>query len=338
MRKVTLLGIMIAVTLSLGPRWSSAQTAAPTDRLLDVLPDGSGAAVIDFQRILGSSLWAALNTQEKLKSAIDKAQTEISELGVQLSDVNSVAVVFPAAGMDNPTIAVSGRFEQNALIARLRASGKVKLTVEKYKDFDIYRAQATASSKESSPAKPAAGIVTPVKKNEGSFVFIDPNTIVTGSAEAVRASVDVKTGSRPGILQNAKLAEALVQNPTAAIRFAVSLTPAMTSGLQSSELPIPDFSSVSLIFGAIDLASSIELTATLRSDTADHAKAIAERLTGLLAMATGYLGAMSDPKMASIAGALKTINITPNDVDVRITGSVSMDLLGRLFPSSTEKK
>ncbi|MEK6285507.1 MAG: hypothetical protein AABO57_07185 [Acidobacteriota bacterium] len=339
MRRAVVLAILVAVTISTSVKWGSAQSGTRAGDLLAVLPDGGVVAVIDFQKFAGSSLWAAVNAQEKLKSAIDKAQSEMADLGVKLSDVHTVAFVFPTAGMNNPTIAITGSFDQNDLLARLRASTKVKLTSEKYKDFDIYKVRSIAEadpSKDASRNNPASTSVAG-KKDETAFVFYNVSTVVTGSVEAVRGSIDVKTGAKPSITQNGKLTDALAQNPAAAIRFVVALTPAMTSGLQSSELPIPDFSSISLIFGTIDVASGIDLNATLRSDTAEHAKSVAERLNGLLGMARGFLGAMSDPKMTTIGEALKAVNIVSADANVRITGSLPMDLLNSLFSSSGKK-
>lgn len=338
MRKIGFLMVLVALTVVAGVKLSAARSATPTSAMLEALPDGIGVAVVDFQKIAGSSLWAAINAQEKFKSAIDKAQSEMSDLGVKLSDVHSVAVGFPAAGMNSPTIALTGGFQQTDLLTRLRASGKVKLTSEKYKDFDIYRARSIPSSvpsKEPSGTKPASVVTT--TKDDTAFVFYDANMLVTGSLEAVRASVDVKTGARPAITQNARLMDALAQNPAAPVRFALALTPAMTSGLQSSDLPMPEFSSVTLIFGTIDVASGIDINATLRSDNAEHARAIAERLNGLLTMARGFLGSMSDPKVAQIAEALKTVNVISADADIKITGSLPMDLLNSLLSSSAKK-
>ena len=342
MRKIGLLMVLMALTVVAGAKLSAARPSTPTSALLEALPDGTGVAVVDFQKIAGSSLWAAINAQEKFKSAIDKAQSEMSDLGVKLSDVHSVAVVFPAAGMNGTAMALAGGFEQTDLLTRLRASGKVKLTSEKYKDFDIYRARsipATVPAKTPSGTKPASAGVISSPKDDTAFVFYDANMLVTGNLEAVRASVDVKTGARPAITQNSRLMDALAQNQnqSAAVRFALALTPAMTSGLQSSDLPMPEFSSITMVFGTIDVASGIDLTATLRSDNAEHAKAIAERLNGLLTMARGFLGSMSDPKVAQIAEALKTVNVTSADTDVRITGSLPMELLNSLLSSSAKK-
>lgn len=341
MRRIVFLAILVAVTVSTSVKWSSAQPATRAGDVLGLLPDGGAVAVIDFQKIAGSSLWATINTQEKFKSAIDKVQSEMGDLGLKLSDVHTLALVFPTASMNNPTIAVTGGFEQNDLLARLRTNGKVKLTSEKYKNYDIYKVSSLPAAlppKERSGTKPGAAVsITAGTKHETSFVFHDAATVVTGSLEAVRASIDVMTGARQSITGNGRLTEALAQNPAAAIRFALAITPAMTSGLQSSELPIPDFSSVGLVFGTIDVASGLDLNITLRNDTAQHATSVAERLNGLLGMAKGFLGAMTDPKIAPIAEALKTVNIISADVDVRITGSLPMDLLTSLLSSSAKK-
>jgi len=341
MKRILCVAILMALGVSAGLKLASAQPEAQGgSRLLRYLPDGNAVAIVDFQKIAGSSLWATINAQEKFKSAIDKAQSEMSDLGLKLSDLHSVAMVFPAAGMNSPAVALTGGFEQTDLLTRLRASGKVKLTSEKYKDFDIYSVRsipATVPSKNPSGTKPVSASLVTSTKDDTAFVFYDANMLVTGNLEAVRASVDVKTGARPAITQNARLMDALAQNRAAPIRFALALTPTMTSGLQSSDLPMPEFSSITLVFGTIDVASGIDLNATLRSDNAEHAKAIAERLNGLLTMARGFLGSMSDPKVAQIAEALKTVNVISADADVKITGNLPMDLLNSLLSSSAKK-
>lgn len=339
MRKLTF-SALLALALTAGAvNWIIARSATRAD-LLDVLPDGSGVAVIDFQKITGSALWATVSSQQKLKCAIDKAQSEIADIGVKLNDVHTVALVFSSKDLGNSTVAVNGGFDQSDVLERLRSNPKVKLTSEKYKGFDVYTVRSVPQPADSSKIQDSKTSVAPraaTLKHDASFVFRDSSTVVAGSAEAVRISVDVMTGARPSAAQDAQLADALAQSGTAAIRFAITLTPAMTGSLQSSELPIPDFSSVKLIFGAIEVASGIDLNATLRSDTAENAKSIAERLNGLLGMAKGYLGAMSDPKSAPIVDALKTVSITSSDIDVKITGSLPAELLNSLF-ASTERK
>lgn len=349
MRKIAFLAIVLALIVTANVKWGSAGSASRAGELLDVLPDGNVVAIIDFQKLAASNLWTAISSQQKFKGSLDKVDSEMAELGVKLSDVNTIALVFSSLSLNSPAVAVTGQFQQNDLLARLRAGGKMKLTSERYKNFDIYKAETISASveskdqaKETNQASELKSLAagarkTAVNKDGTAFVFHGSNIIVAGSLEAVRASIDVKTGAKPGIAQNGKLAGALAQNPAAAIRFALTVTPAMTSGLQSSELPIPDFSSISLIFGTIDVASGIDLNATLRSDTAEHAKSIADRLSGLLAMAAGYLGAMSDPKMTPIGEALKTVKITSANADVKITGSVSIDLLNSLLSPSGRK-
>jgi hypothetical protein len=339
MRRVTLVAILLALAISASVNQISARPAAQSGNdLLQLLPDGNAVIVIDMQKMTTSSLWGAISSQEKIKSNIDKANSELSDLGIKLGDLQTVALTFPAADMNSPVIAVTGGFEQNDLLTRLRANAKIKLTSEKYKNFDIYRvesvpAAAKDQAKESKPAPSDGNVKLTAKTNDdGSFAFYDAKTVVVGSPASVRASIDTKTGARTSIAQNAQLNEGLAQNPAAAIRFALNVTPAMTSGIQSSQIPLPDFSSVKMIFGSVDVASGLDLIATLRSDTAEHAKNIADRLNGLLEMVRGYVSTMSnDPKMAGIAGALKTVSVTGSDIDVKISGNLPLEIFTQIM-------
>lgn len=339
MKKVTLVALLLALAVSISVGRTSARVAAQagTD-LLQVLPEGGAVVVIDVRRVTSSSLWATLGAQEKIRTALNQMQSEVAELGINLTDIQTVALAFPASSMGNPSVAIAGGFEQSDLLARLRASGKVKVTSEKYKNFEIFTAESVAPPASEKPSEQAKDgkpgekpqDSKPAKKDETSFVFYDSRTAVLGSPASVRASVDTKLGGK-SIAQNAKLTEALAQNPTAAIRFAIEMTPSMTSGMQSSGMPLPDFSSVKLIFGSIDVTSGLDLIATLRNDSAEHAKAMAERLNGLLEMARGFLTAANDPKMAPLVSALKTVNIIGSDVDVKITGNVPLEVIMQLL-------
>ena len=337
MRKLTclILFALIGSTISAAPRASARLAPQPAD-LLQILPDGSGVVVIDLQKITTSALWSTVSAQQKLKSAIDKAQSEISEFGMKLNDLRAIALVFPSAGFNNPVTAINGSFDQKDLLDRLRSSTKIKLTSEKYKNFDVYKVTPvpTTDSKSSTNSSNASAATV---RNETSFAFRDTSTIVVGAAESVRASIDVISGSRPSINQNTQLIEALGPVSSSAVRFAIAITPSMTNGLQSSDFPIPDFSTLKLIYGSIDVASGIDINATLRSDSDEHAKALAGRLNGLLEMARGYLGAAGNAKNAWIVDMLKAVNITNSNADVKVTGSLSADLLSGLLSPSGKK-
>jgi hypothetical protein len=147
----------------------------------------------------------------------------------------------------------------------------------------------------------------------------------------VRASIDTLTGAKAGIAQNVKLSNAINSDPAAAVRFAIEMTPALTSGLQSSEVPLPDFSSINLIFGGVDFTSGVGINATLRSNTPEQAKGLADRLNGILGMAKAYMGSSSDPKMVALNEALKTVIISGAEADVKITGNLPMELLSQVL-------
>jgi len=336
MKRIISYGLMMAIAVSAGLELASANASVQTgDELLRYLPDASGVALIDFQKITGSAFWSTFSNEQRFKSTIEKAESEISDLGVKLADVRALALAFSASNMSNPIVAITGGFDQSAVLEHLKSNAKFKLTSEKYKGFDLYKiSPATGNSspnKEQSTTKPSAF------KSENAFVFHDSNTVIAGTVDGVRASIDVISGGSSSVAQDRLLTDALAENPSAAIRFALSVTPAMTGPLQSSELPVPDFSSIKLIFGGVDVSSGLALNATLRNDTAEHAKSIAERLNGLLSMAKGYLGAAQNAKTAPILGALNTVSIVSVDIDVKVTGSVPADLLSTLFASPAKK-
>lgn len=318
-KAVAVLALVAGLTLSVG--W--ARPAAPeSNDLLRFLPDGNTVFVLDVKKIISSSLWATISSHDPAKGALEHMQSEMSEIGVKLTDISTVAVVFQDGGGKDAVVAANGAFNQNDLLARLRGDQKVKLTSEKYKNFDIYTVKGIAAeSKKSGP-----------ENFDASFVFYEDGIVVAGPPASVRASVDVKTGQRPSVAQNEKLGAALAQNPTAAARFAIMLTSGMMGSIKTSELPLPDFSTISMAFGAIDVTSGVDLNVTLRSDTAEHAKSIADSLNGLLGMARGFLGAgVGDQKGKAIAETLKSVTITGVDVDVKITGNLSAEVLAEVL-------
>lgn len=323
MKRVTLavVALLLATAVSVSYGAIGAANNAPTmaqpvtqTDLLQVLPDSSGVIVVDVQRVLTSNLFS----QEKLQGLLAKAQNEVSQLGFQMSDVQTAAVAFPTAKLSDPTVAVSGTFNQTDILARLRDNSKVKLTSEKYKNADVHIVTETGKTETG-------------KTSSMAFTFVDASTVVAGPVASVRNSIDVRGGEKPSLRANAKLMDGLTQSASSAIRFALNVTPEMTKGLESSGLPLPSFSTINLIFGGIEMSNNITLNATLRNNTADSARILAEQLNSLFAMVKGLLGGSNDPKMGPIADALKTISIVNTDVDVKITGAVPAELIGQLI-------
>lgn len=315
MKRVIFVALMLALAVSAGVRSSAARVAGQGGaELLSALPDGNAVVLIDVQRITSSQLWGMLSAQEKFRATFDKIQSELSEVGISLSDVQTVAVSFANGNTNNPAVAVSGRLNQSALLARLRADEKIKLTSETYKGVEVFKVESV---------KQTAG-----KPNDaGSFAFLDATTAVAGTPTSVRAAIDVKTGSRASVAQNAKLTEALGAT-TGAVRFALEMS-SIAGKLPTG--PMGDFSSIKMIFGGVDVTNGVDLNATLRNDTVEHARALTTQLTGLLEMARGFLGASNDPKMAPLVSALKSITITGNDIDVRVTGNLPMEVLAQIL-------
>ncbi len=306
--------MLVALAIGASVNWSSASSVSQTgSELLQLLPDGNGVVVVDVQRLTSSSLWSTLAAQNPIKKGLDDAQAELGKLGVSLADIQSAAIVFSHSGSNNATVAVTGSFHQTQLLEGLRAQPNIKVASEKYKNYDVF----------------TVGSVN--KPGDASFVFYDARTIIAGSAASVRAAIDVRTGARSSVAQNQKLTAALASNPAAAVSFALETPPGMANMANSAPMPLPDFSAVKLIFGTVDAATNLDINATLRTEKAEQAKNIADRLNGLLEMAKGYLSSMSgDPKMAGLVQALKTVTITGNDIDVKITGSLPQEIFSQI--------
>lgn len=313
-KRIALKAAVLAVSLAAAMMWAARQAYPSSTDLLQFLPDGTGVVVVDFDKVTASSLWSSGANQKGIKDTLEKFQPGIGDI-VNPSDIRAIAVAIEGFDFKNVAGVATGSFDQSDILARLKADTRVKLTSEKYKGLDLHHVSLTDA---------------PGSKRDSAFAFHDANTVIVGTANGVRAAVDAKLSGKNSMAQNAKLTAALAEVQPAAIRFALA-APSAISGLQSGELPIPDLSSISLIFGTIDLSSGVDFNATLRSDSGEHAKSIAERLNGLLSMAKGFLGSAGDPKFAPFVEVLKTVNITNAETDIKVTGNLPMELLNTLL-------
>jgi len=316
MKRILAIALLLGLA-SVAPAGGTSVTSAlpqfPGDPL-EMLPDGAGVAVVNIKQVVASDVWTLVMGSSKATHAIEKAESDLNAIGLKVSDLGGVAVAIPL-GPNSPAVAaVSGSFNSSAIIAKLKDSSNVKVTSEKYKSFDVYRVVSTAANNHS----------------DVSFAFYDSGTAVVGPAAGVKAAIDVRAGDKPSMAKNATLDQVMAQNSSAAIRFALVPPNGSLSSLQSEKIPLPDFSSINLIFGTVGLTSSVDINATLRTDTSDHAKAISSQLNSLLSMAKGFLGS-SNPKMAPVAEALKTVTINDTGGDVTISASLSKDVITQLM-------
>jgi hypothetical protein len=315
MKRITIVALTLMLAISAGIANSAARSApVPAGDLLNSLPNGKGVVLINAKAVLGSSLFA----QGKLKAALEKVESEISQVGLKLSDLDSAAISFSSGKFNNPTIVVSGSFDQAALLARAKDSGKVTISSQKYKNFDVYS---------------VADVKTATTKahNDMAFAFLDATTVAAGNAASVRASIDARSGETPNITKNAKLMEGLSQSAASPIRFALEITPDMTKGLEGAGIPLPNFSGLQMVFGSVNLDAGIALDASLRNDTADHAKEMTDQLNSLLGLVRGLMGASDDPKMAPLVEVLKSVKVTNANADVKLTASLPAEILAQLL-------
>jgi hypothetical protein len=313
MKKISFAALAIVCALSLG--LSRVGARATQSDLLHLLPDGKFVAVADMHRVTKSSFWTTLAAENKIKKVIDEAQSKLGEIGLRLEDLSALALTGSSSSTDTGVMVVSGSFNQDNILSGLRANPKVRVTAEKYRGMDVFEVRAAL----------------PDGKNDRvAFAFYDSSTAVVGSLAGVRTAIDVRAGERPSVAQNAKLNAALAQTPAAAVRFAMETTSGL-GRLNSANLPLPDFASIKLIFGTVDFTSAIEINATLRSEAASQARSIGDQLNSLLGMARGFLGVSGDPKMASLGEMLKTVTVTVEETDVKISGNIPAEVLAQMF-------
>src|SRR5262249_42426703 len=158
-------------------------------------------------------------------------------------------VCLPAGSGSSAVAVASGSFNPSAILAKLRDNSKVKLTSEKYEAIDLYRVVSASGTNHS----------------DISFAFYDNSTAVVGPAAGVKSAIDVHAGKKPSMAKNSTLDQAMAQNAAAAIRFAMVPPNGSLSSLESSKMPLPDLSSINLIFGTVGVSSAVDINATLRS-------------------------------------------------------------------------
>lgn len=314
MRRASILAIVAFVLMALAGTGAMAQ--APAD-MMRYLPSGQGVVLVDFQKILSSDLWALAQSQPKFKSEFGEIETGLSEVGLKVTDLQGVAVAFPVTSSPKDfTIIISGTFNQNDLLGRLRTNEKITLHSEKYKGLDVY-----------SPEKKGSASADKVV-----FAFLDNSTVAFGPGTSVRNVIDIRAGEKASAAQDEKINSAISQLPAAAVRFAVVPPPSFLDVIQSPDknIQFPDFTKLTVAFGTIDVGTGLDMNIVLRNDTAEHAGDMSEKLNGLLSMGKMFLST-SDPKMAPVANLLKTITIAGNGTDVKITGNLPREFFAKMI-------
>lgn len=305
--------------------FSSSATPAQSSDLMRVLPDDSGVAVIDVKKVIASELWGTAANGTKARGLLQALAGARAYTGLKPEDLEAAAITFHDFDPAHITVAVRGSLHPETLVKALKSDTRVELTSEKQKEFEIYticmKAEIPANTGASRSAQGSSGCP------RISMVFFDDRTAVIGPLESLRSAIDVRGGSKPAVGDNAKLTATLALTPQAAVRFATVAPSGITAMLPSDSVPLPDLASVKAIFGTVEVTSGIEVNATLRNDTAEHAKLIADQFNGLLAMGRGFLGSSTDPKMVSIVEFLKSVSIVGADVDVKIGATLPKSFL-----------
>jgi hypothetical protein len=287
----------------------SARSGQPAADLLKVLPDRNGVIIVDVSRLLTSNFWSSLTSEQDTAVAARSFESGLNRLGVSMKDLNAAALAVRDIQMNEMVAAASGNFKKDEIVSRLKGNTALKARTEMHGGMEV--------------------ITIDNPPEQIAITFFDPNILVMGKDAAVRSAIDASQGKTPSLVQNGKLQSALPANVEAPVRFAILTPPEIAGTLQSSSLPLPDFSAVRLITGTVEVTSLLNLNLTLRSDTTGDAKVIANQLNSMMNMARGLLG--NNPKNAALAETLRSVAITSAEADVKIAAIVNKEFFARMF-------
>src|SRR5215470_4244591 len=112
MKRMLILALLFGLTSGAPLKRTSARTAPGqfAGDPLELLPNSMGAAVINLKQLAASDVWTLVMGSSKATHAIQKAESELSSIGLKISDLAGVAVAIPATPSTSAVVVASGSF------------------------------------------------------------------------------------------------------------------------------------------------------------------------------------------------------------------------------------
>ena len=316
---------------------------AQSARLITLLPESDGIMTVDVKRFFGSVPQVLGSNQTMLGKVMGKADEFKQKTGIDIRDLDSVAVgvTVKQEGIKkydvSPVILARGKVSAAALIGAAKVAAKGDYREEKLGNSTLYifsvRELAQKAQKKA-PAQSATGVVASVAARvpvEMAVTALDNNTIAFGDVDRVRATV--ASSRRP--VASELLTLLTGTRETAIVRF-VGQVPAGLKEylpLENDELG-RNIEAVRIVYGFFDVApDSAILNATMRTDTAGKATALYETLEGLRMAGSGILGGVSGER-AVYGRMIDNLKVAKSNNNVNIDLTVpqsDIDLLVAKF-------
>src|SRR5262245_31987141 len=158
-RKLFPAKLAFALAAALGFWVFPGSVKAQSDDLMRVLPDDTGAAVVDVKQLVASELFTTARNGTRIRNFLDALTGGFSAAGLKPDDIESVVITFHDFDSAHVTAAVRGSFRPDALVERLKSDPKLKLKSEEYKGLEIHTVSFGAAASQ-----------------QRSFVFVDDKT------------------------------------------------------------------------------------------------------------------------------------------------------------------
>ncbi len=286
----------------------ASSCAALAGDLLQMVPETSNFVFgINLGKILKSP-----QVQKQVEEGMAKQTPEQKKLYdefVQKTGLNPLQhlqqlVIFasgnvdPKEGKPEAGVLIDGTFDTAKIIATIKGDEKAAADVEitKFEGFDCIKAK---------------------KENEGMALFLDGNTAVVGSVEALKAVVAVKGGKSKAIASHAAVGNLLKKVDTSASFWGVGLIPQSLKDKAKENPQAAPLAALNAFFLAFNYENDLSFNFTGEVDDKKNMDGVMTSLNGFLAMIKMIAG--QTPEAAEV---LNMIKVEAVDTAAKITLAV----------------
>jgi hypothetical protein len=299
-------------------------TKARSNPLVAMLPASDAVVTINGKRFFGEALPKVLSANQKLLGEIlTKLDNIQSKTGVDLRRFDSIVAgtnIITKAANDfdfDPVVIARGTVDAAALIESAKKTGEGKFKEETIAGRTVYLFSSREIAAQFKQIDPNSVPKNVELKNDVAVSMLDTTTIVFGSLNRVRETLEHKTSVNP------EITALLGKKAPAIVNFAGKVPGGMSSllPLDNDELGA-NINSIKHIYGSIDVvAGQATISITGRTLQAQQAADLKGTFEGLRDLGKAFLGAARSTDKQLYARLLTNVRIT------QIANEITLDLL-----------
>lgn len=319
--------------LALADTRRSKSKKRQSNALVAVLPASDGVVTFDVKRFFNDAMPQILSAnQPMLAKIMDHLRMIESKSGIDLRKFEQVAAgVTMKTGSGNklsadPVVIARGSISTDSLLAAAKKAADGKFREEKIGDRNVIIFAAKDEAKKNVPSTviPGAGLevlgtAIDGMPNEIAMTSLDSTTLVIGSPERVRQTIDRTTSV------SVDITSLLSNSETSVCTFAMRVPEKMAAlvDLEKDELG-KNINSIKYMSGSMDVtAVGASMALMARTAKPEQAKELFDMLQGLQMIGKSFLGGSKKTEHKVIARMLDTAKVTSRGTDVVINLSVA---------------